>query len=306
MRLGEVMGCIHATEEPDEFGRSKSCRECGAINAILRSQECGLDQQECRITGRNNVVYDFNIWAKSIVVKKNKFTVVSINDISNEKRRQVLERIFFHDILNTAGNLRSFLTLMKESDEEEKDEFINLALDVSNNLIDELKAQRMLSLAENYKLEVDVSEFLLSEIAEEVIKTYRNNYLGENKEIEFVNMIKKNKKLRTDKTLLRRVLGNLLKNALEASKDGDKVTITTEEMKSQIVFNIHNKSFIPKNVELQIFQRSFSTKGPGRGVGTYSVKLLTERYLKGEVSFITDQKLGTIFTVIIPEKLEEN
>ena len=38
---------------------------------------------------------------------------------------------------------------------------------------------------------------------------------------------------------------------------------------------------MPDEVKAQIFERSFSTKGRGRGIGTYSIKLLTERYLEG-------------------------
>jgi sensor histidine kinase regulating citrate/malate metabolism len=49
-----------------------------------------------------------------------------------------------------------------------------------------------------------------------------------------------------------------------------------------------------------IFQRSFSTKGFGRGLGTYSIRLLTERYLKGSVSFTSSALSGTIFRVRYP------
>jgi sensor histidine kinase regulating citrate/malate metabolism len=50
-----------------------------------------------------------------------------------------------------------------------------------------------------------------------------------------------------------------------------------------------------------LFQRSFSTKASaGRGIGTYSVKLLVEQYLKGSVSFISDSESKTIFTLKIP------
>mgnify|MGYP006293419399 CR=1 len=34
-----------------------------------------------------------------------------------------------------------------------------------------------------------------------------------------------------------------------------------------------------------LFKRSFSTKGVGRGIGTYSMKLFGEKYLKGKVDF---------------------
>jgi sensor histidine kinase regulating citrate/malate metabolism len=51
---------------------------------------------------------------------------------------------------------------------------------------------------------------------------------------------------------------------------------------------------------LQLFQRSFSTKGEGRGLGTYSIKLLTERILNGKVSFTSSMDDGTTFRVLIP------
>jgi hypothetical protein len=304
-RLGEAVGCIHSHEEEGGCGTSDSCAECGTVNSILNSQKYGVDNRECRITCENNVVYDLDVWTKTITIDDTNFTVVSITDISNEKRRKVLERIFFHDVLNTAGSLRNFLELMRNGSEEEKSEFLTYSLDISNTLIDELKAQRMLVLAEDSKLEIDVTEFSPSNMIEEVISTYEKNYLGENKVITFINNAENTEIIKSDKTLLRRVISNLLKNALEASKDGDRVTLTLEEINSQIVFNVHNTSFIPKNIALQIFQRSFSTKGVGRGIGTYSVKLLTEKYLNGEVSFITDQNLGTTFTVIIPKEIKE-
>ena len=52
---------------------------------------------------------------------------------------------------------------------------------------------------------------------------------------------------------------------------------------------------MPRSAQLQIFQRSFSSKGDGRGLGTYSVKLLTERYLGGSVAFDSTLEQGTTF-----------
>jgi sensor histidine kinase regulating citrate/malate metabolism len=57
---------------------------------------------------------------------------------------------------------------------------------------------------------------------------------------------------------------------------------------------------IPRDVQLQLFKRSFSTKGEGRGLGTYSMKLLTERYLNGRVGFRTSESAGTTFTASYP------
>ena len=58
-------------------------------------------------------------------------------------------------------------------------------------------------------------------------------------------------------------------------------------------------------VRLQVFQRSFSTKSPSRGLGAYSMKLIGERYLKGEVSFTTSQRDGTEFSITLPRDLQK-
>jgi len=48
----------------------------------------------------------------------------------------------------------------------------------------------------------------------------------------------------------------------------------------------------------------FPPKASGRGLGTYSIKLLTERYLKGSVAFTTSPEAGTRFTATLPINLE--
>jgi len=58
---------------------------------------------------------------------------------------------------------------------------------------------------------------------------------------------------------------------------------------------------IDKKVKLQIFQRSFSTKGSNRGVGTYSIKLFVENYMKGTVWFESNESEGTTFKVDLPQ-----
>ena len=105
----------------------------------------------------------------------------------------------------------------------------------------------------------------------------------------------------TDKTLLARVIGNMLKNALEASQKGDIIQMGCElDMDDDIRFWVSNQQFIPVDIQHQIFKRSFSTKGKGRGTGTYSIKLLTERYLDGSAEFSTSQNNGTVFSVTLP------
>ena len=116
--------------------------------------------------------------------------------------------------------------------------------------------------------------------------------------------VQSNGRIETDPTLLGRVVGNLIKNALEASRAGGTVAIRAENLSSQTVISVHNFGVIPREVQLQLFQRSFSTKGgQGRGVGTYSVRLFTEQYLGGEVKFESTDEVGTSFTLVVPNRL---
>ena len=92
----------------------------------------------------------------------------------------------------------------------------------------------------------------------------------------------------------------MIKNALESSNEGDKVTAGSRIKENEIEFYIHNNGFMPDEIQLQIFQRSFSTKGAGRGLGTYSMKLLSEKYLQGKVLFESSEGNGTTFFVRFP------
>ena len=67
-----------------------------------------------------------------------------------------------------------------------------------------------------------------------------------------------------------------------------------------VLFKIHNKSVIPQDVQSRIFRKSFSTKSRDRGLGTYSIKLFTEKYLKGKVWFTSDKDIGTTFYIQVP------
>jgi sensor histidine kinase regulating citrate/malate metabolism len=93
----------------------------------------------------------------------------------------------------------------------------------------------------------------------------------------------------------------MVKNALEASPSKATVSLSFQEKNDSIQFSVFNSSWISREVQLQLFKRSFSTKGAGRGIGTYSMKLLGEKYLKGKVWFQSSPEKGTTFFIAIPQ-----
>ncbi len=104
----------------------------------------------------------------------------------------------------------------------------------------------------------------------------------------------------SDPVLLGRVLGNMVKNALEASSYGETIALGCRREDGEVTFWVSNRSYMPEAVRLQVFNRSFSTKTPGRGLGTYSMKYLSEKYLGGKVSFSSTEAEGTTFMARYP------
>lgn len=298
-RPGEILNCVHSDETEGGCGTTKFCAKCGAVNAILKSQKFQSGIEECRIIQKSGDALDLLVWANPITIKNEFFTLFAVTDISAQKRRRALERIFFHDVLNTAGSLRGFIELLKSAEQDEIQEILDLAEISINNLLEEINAQRTLTLAESDELILNNQKFSSKELLEEIVKIFEGQEITEGKKLIIFDW-STNFEINSDKLIVRRILVNLLKNALEASKSGQKVHIGCIIIEAFMVFKVHNESAMPEDIQLQLFQRSFSTKGLGRGLGTYSVKLLTEKYLKGKVSFESNTKDGTTFIVQIP------
>lgn len=303
-RLGELMGCVHSADEPGGCGTSVACRNCGAVSAILAHQNMGGSHiVEARMTvagpeGESSL--DLEVTVAPLNVQGG-FTLFSLRDISAEKRRNILERMFFHDLLNLAGGLQGLLEILPGLPAGEAAEVQRLAAEVSVEMRDEIIAGRALSAAERGELQVSLEPIDVPALLESVAGSYRKNPFAQNRHIRVVAE-GGSPVLNSDPVLLRRILGNLVQNALEAIPKGAAVTLSYQS-DPQPVFRVNNPGAIPPPIALQIFQRSFSTKGAsGRGIGTYSVKMLTERYLKGSVRFKSNLEDGTTFEVRLPSE----
>lgn len=304
LRPGELLNCKHSINKFGGCGTNDACKYCGAALSIKQSiEEAIASENECRITvekqGKMSSL-DLLVTASPIKMENQLYIILSIADISNDKRRKILERVFFHDIVNTAGGLKGILEYLdEEPDDAESTELISLALHSAGQLLEDILLQRTLVAAENGELVVKKTETLPAEIISEVSDLMSKHDVAKGITIN-QNADSKNDSFITDPVILRRILTNLLKNALEATNEGDSVKIGFTRKDKEILFFVQNNTILSEEVRMQIFQRSFSTKGNNRGIGTYSIKLLTETYLEGKVNFSSQPPEGTIFTVTLP------
>ncbi len=309
LRPGEALACVHATENVGGCGTSEFCQECGAVRATLAAQAGHAAVRECRITrhrGDADEALDLRVQATPFTFEGELFTIFAITDISHEKRRLILERTFFHDLNNTAGIISNLAYILSHASETAVELPIpDMLAQAADRLRDEIQAQRQLVEAENNELQLNLQTVEPAGLLDALAQLYGQHEVAAGRQIAVVP-VSDNLSLVTDSTLLGRVLGNMLKNALEASMPGETVTIGCDRRGSGVCFWVHNHAYIPRNVQLQLFLRSFSTKGAGRGLGTYSLKLIGERYLSGQVSFESSEADGTTFSLVLPGTLDTN
>jgi PAS domain S-box-containing protein len=108
-----------------------------------------------------------------------------------------------------------------------------------------------------------------------------------------------------DPHLIRLVIFNLLKNAVQACPSGGKIKISLSRSETGILrISVEDKGpgITPEAME-KLFVPFFTTKSAGTGLGLATVKKLTEIH-NGRVSAQNSPDGGAIFTVEIPSTIE--
>jgi signal transduction histidine kinase len=107
-------------------------------------------------------------------------------------------------------------------------------------------------------------------------------------------------KIKTDPTLIRRALTNLINNAIQAMPNGGnlKIIATKTENKAVIAISDTGKG-IPEEIKPKLFTPLVTTKAKGQGLGLAVVKRLVEA-LNGSITFESQEGKGTTFTIQLP------
>jgi signal transduction histidine kinase len=300
LREGEEFHCIHGRPEDGEDA-APSCRICGVARAVAVALNGEGSIRDCRLTcdlaGEAHSL-DLRAWATPLVIGEETLSVLVLADISHEKRRVLLENVYFHDLLNTLTGIRGLLDVLSHSDVSERPEICGSLDRMTLRSIEEIDSLRLLAQAEDCSLQVVWADLDTGSLLEEVVSTLRCHPSARGKMVildtEMIDV-----SFCSDRRLLRRVVENMLLNALEATECGGSVSLGCWQISGHVNFWVHNNAWMPDEIQLQVFQRSFSTKGQQRGIGTYSIKLLSSHIL-GTVNFTSTPESGTVFQASFP------
>lgn len=306
-RAGEIIQCIHAAEGVDGCGTAEACRYCNAVNTILNTMETkeettGVFSNINRLNGYENAI-NLSIHVAPLQIQEENFYVVSFTDNSDNIRKRMLERTFFHDIMNTAGALKGIVGLLKDDVPDIVKPELEFVEESFKYLVEEIQAQKYMMDAEDDQLVLEITAMETTDIFKSVSKLYEGHDITANKTIQLDSHCA-SKNIYTDQRILRRILGNMIKNALEATEERGQITLGCDTDRDQwIKLWVHNDQYMDVRVQNLVFHRSFSTKGDGRGLGTYSIKLFGEKFLRGKVGFLTNEEEGTTFYIKLPLNL---
>jgi signal transduction histidine kinase len=108
-----------------------------------------------------------------------------------------------------------------------------------------------------------------------------------------------------DSAYMKRILGNLVSNAVQAMPKGGKLTVQAHRERSAVVITVKDTGIgISEDAKDKLFTPLFTTKSKGQGFGLAVVKRLTEA-LGGTVTFKSQESKGTTFTIRLAQPTKQ-
>ncbi|MEH7441570.1 HAMP domain-containing sensor histidine kinase [Bacillus sp. JJ1122] len=205
-----------------------------------------------------------------------------------------------HEIRNPMTVVKGFLQIFLAKDmSDEEHMFLKLMIEELNRA--ETIINDYLSLA---KPDVDKLEVIDSRDMAEKVMDLMTSYAMMSKNISLRTEIKEDMKIRGNKNELKQVLINILKNGIEAMKNGGKLSLTLEKKGSYGVFIIQDTGIGMSEDELSRLGTAFySLKERGTGMGLMVCYQIVER-MKGHIKVCSKKGEGTTFEIMVPLLIE--
>ena len=205
-----------------------------------------------------------------------------------------------HEIRNPMTVVKGFLQIFLSKEMSEEDHmYLKLMIEELNraeNIINDY-----LSLA---KPDVGKLETIDGSVLTEQVMDLMSSYAMMSKNISMHTEIKDQVRIRGNKSELKQVLINILKNGIEAMGDGGKLSMTLEKQGEFGVFIVKDTGIGMTEEELSRLGTAFySLKERGTGMGLMVCYQIVER-MKGHIKVTSKKGEGTIFEIMVPLLME--
>ena len=211
--------------------------------------------------------------------------------------REAVERIARHDLKTPLNNIASMLERIRMLHPygKEEDAILQAIAETAKRALDMLQLSMDFGRMEDGQYEFVPSSVDVAEIAETVCSTLQRHAQSKHLSIALKRAAHPCV-ANADWVLCETIVENLLRNAIEASPEGDQITVDVFAG-DKVGISIHNRGAVPESVRKTFFHK-YSTTGKvgGNGLGTYSAWVMA-RAQGGNVQMQTSETLGTTLTV---------
>jgi len=224
----------------------------------------------------------------------------ALNQLGEHVREQVnlgeveswekLTRVLTHEIMNATAPIASISQSMlnspavKGSDMEEGIQAIHNTVQHLNSFVDGYR--KYSELQKPVPQDVD-----LASVINDVEQLFQN--------VTWHNNLVENVIIKTDPNLLRQILINLIKNAIEAGAKNQGVEVERGAEGKVLLYMSNDGEMIPADARSSIFIPFFTTKRKGNGIGlSLSRRLLT---IQGGMMSLLDHPRGNFHTSFLLE-----
>jgi signal transduction histidine kinase len=213
-----------------------------------------------------------------------------------------------NDLRNPLFSLMGYLDLLNNGnagDPQAQEEFIERASKDASRLLVMVNELLDFSLLESQSLALNWEKVDIVAIVQDVVESFRDQ--AEAKRITLMFSPKISSQIvDLDSSRMRRVLANLVENAIKFSEINDRIMVTVEPVDSSIAINVMDQGCgIPKEDRLKIFEKYYQVShaskknNAGTGLGLYIAKQIVDAH-GGEITVESRLNAGSKFTVTLP------
>lgn len=290
----------------------------GNFNIKLEIEESDLCDQFNHITSRLSIIAKkLAATNEKINDQSEKVTFIQLQDIFEQLENMIEKSMVFrelqraekmnaigqlaasvaHEIRNPMTVVKGFLQIFLAKDQmsEEERMYIRLMIEEMNRA--ETIINDYLSLA---KPDMEKTESIDGKELAEKAMDLMNSYAKMSKNIVMLTPVLEQVTVRGNKNELHQVLINILKNGIEALKDGGELSLSLYRENQYGVFEISDTGIGMTQEELQRLGTAFySLKEKGTGMGLTVCYQIIDR-MKGKIDVKSEKDVGTTFKIYVP------
>ncbi len=228
--------------------------------------------------------------------------IVVIEDVTKMARQEQQRRLFVstvsHELKTPLATITGYSESLidwgiREMDREKLFSYLLKIKEESDRLDAIIKNLTFLSQIENNKVRVNMMQFRVEQVVENVVRRMRAEGANKNITIGFECLTNNMPHYFGSDTMLEQMVVNLINNAIKYSDVNTQIWVFIQAHETTITIKVQDQGpGIPKPAAEKVFQAFFrvdetgSRKAGGSGLGLAIVKMLSE-VLEGEVSLVT-------------------